>query len=146
MSERLLRNRSVIEEFRARKGVVGGDFAAVPLLLLTTTGARTGAERTMPMTYLAEGGGLVVFAANGGRPHHPGWYYNLLAAPKAMVEIGAGTYEVTASVLHGEERRRLWDRQLLRTPYFAGFQERAGREIPVILLTPAVTGRPPATA
>jgi deazaflavin-dependent oxidoreductase (nitroreductase family) len=137
MSERLQRNLSVIEEFRAHEGVVGGDFAGVPLLLLTTTGARSGERRTTPMTYLADGRHLVVFAANGGRPHHPGWYHNLLAAPTALVEVGTETYEVTATAPSGEERRRLWDRQLPRTPYFAGFQERAGREIPVILLTPA---------
>lgn len=135
MSERLLRNQRVIEEFRSHGGVVGGDFTGVPLLLLTTTGARSGQRRTMPVTYLADGSRLVVFAANGGRGNHPGWYHNLLARPTARVEVGKETYEVTATLAQGADRDRLWAQQLLRTPYFAGFQERAGREIPVVILT-----------
>jgi deazaflavin-dependent oxidoreductase (nitroreductase family) len=135
VSERQRRNQGVIEEFRSRGGVVGGDFAGVPLLLLTTTGARTGEPRTMPVTYLADGPRLVVFAANGGRENHPGWYHNLLAHAVAKVEVGTDAYGVTATQVTGTERERLWSQQLLRTPYFAGFQERAGREIPVVVLT-----------
>lgn len=136
MSERLRRNQAVIEEFRAAGGVVGGDFAGVPLLLLTTTGARSGEPRTMPMAYLADGGRLVVFAANGGRPHHPGWYHNLLADPRARAEVGTEAYAVVAADAEGAERERLWAAQLEVTPYFAGFQERAGRRrIPVVVLT-----------
>ncbi|GGW74359.1 nitroreductase family deazaflavin-dependent oxidoreductase [Streptomyces galilaeus] len=135
MSERLQRNQKVIDEFRSAGGVVGGDFEGVPLLLLTTTGARSGEPRTMPMTYLRDGDRLVVFAANGGRENHPGWYHNVLASPAARVEVGTQTYDVTATVLEGTERDRLWAEQLERTPYFAGFQERAGRLIPVVGLT-----------
>jgi deazaflavin-dependent oxidoreductase (nitroreductase family) len=134
MSERLQRNQLVINEFRSAGGVVGGDFEEVPLLLLTTTGARSGQPRTMPMTYLRDGARLVVFAANGGRENHPGWYHNLLANPGAGVEVGSQTYEVTATGIEGAERERLWARQLEHTPYFAGFQERAGRRIPVVAL------------
>lgn len=137
VSERLERNRLVIEEFRAAGGVVGGDFAGVPLLLLTTTGARSGEPRTMPMTYLRDGARLVVFGANGGRPRHPGWYHNLLADPTALVEVGTEAYRVTATVTEGAERERLWALQLPHTPYFEGFQERAGRPIPVVALTRA---------
>ncbi|MGF1429599.1 nitroreductase family deazaflavin-dependent oxidoreductase [Kitasatospora sp. LaBMicrA B282] len=136
MSERLQRNRLVIDEFRSRDGVVGGDFEGVPLLLLTTTGARSGEPRTMPMTYLRDGRRLVVFGANGGRPSHPGWYHNLLADPTARVEVGAEAHPVTAAVIEGAERERLWAQQLLHTPYFKGFQNRAGRLIPVVALTP----------
>ncbi|TWF82949.1 nitroreductase family deazaflavin-dependent oxidoreductase [Kitasatospora viridis] len=136
MSERLQRNQLVIDEFRSAAGVVGGDFEGVPLLLLTTTGARSGEPRVMPMTYLADGERLVVFAANGGRPNHPGWYHNLLADPAARVEIGTEAFPVTATVLEGSERERLWAQQLVRTPYFEGFQERAGdRRIPIVALT-----------
>ncbi|MGW2642552.1 nitroreductase family deazaflavin-dependent oxidoreductase [Streptomyces sp. NPDC001348] len=134
MSERLQRNQLVIDEFRSAGGVVGGDFEGVPLLLLTTVGARSGQPRTMPMTYLRDGDRLVVFAANGGRQNHPGWYHNLLANPAARVEVSAETYNVTATEVEGPERERLWARQLQRTPYFDGFQERAGRRIPVISL------------
>ncbi|WNM35907.1 nitroreductase family deazaflavin-dependent oxidoreductase [Streptomyces sp. Li-HN-5-11] len=135
MSERLQRNQLVIDEFRSAGGVVGGDFAGVPLLLLTTTGARSGEPRTMPMTYLRDGTRLVVFGANGGRPKHPGWYHNLLADPAALVEVGTEAYRVTATVTEGAERERLWAQQLLHTPYFEGFQEQAGRRIPVVALT-----------
>ncbi|WP_327291438.1 nitroreductase/quinone reductase family protein [Streptomyces sp. NBC_01198] len=136
MSERLRRNQVVIEEFRSNGGVVGGDFAGVPLLLLTTTGARSGELRTMPMTYLRDGSRLVVFAANGGRENHPGWYHNLLADPSCRVEVGTESYEATAAATDGADRERLWAEQLLVAPYFAGFEERAGkRRIPVVALT-----------
>lgn len=135
VSERLQRNQLVIDEFRSAGGVVGGDFEGVPLLLLTTTGARSGEPRVMPMTYLRDGERLVVFAANGGRPKHPGWYHNLLADPVADVEVGTEAYRVTAMVVEGTERARLWTEQLVHTPYFEGFQERAGRLIPVVALT-----------
>ncbi|MFD0275361.1 nitroreductase/quinone reductase family protein [Kitasatospora sp. NPDC127111] len=135
MSERQQRNQLVINEFRSAGGVVGGDFDGVPLLLLTSTGARSGEPRTMPMTYLRDGERLVVFAANGGRPNHPGWYHNLRADPTALVEVGTESYRVTATVTEGAERDRLWAQQLLLTPYFRTFQERAGRRIPVLALT-----------
>lgn len=135
MSERLQRNQLVIDEFRAAGGVVGGDFDGVPLLLLTTTGARSGEPRTMPMTYLADGARLVVFAANGGRENHPGWFHNLLADPLARVEVGTEAYQVTAAEAEGADRERLWAEQLPATPYFTQFQERAGRRIPVVVLT-----------
>ncbi|MFC4033015.1 nitroreductase/quinone reductase family protein [Streptomyces polygonati] len=136
MSERLRRNQLVIDEFRSAGGVVGGDFEGTPLLLLTTTGARSGESRTMPMTYLEDGARLVVFAANGGRENHPGWYYNLLADPSAQVEVGTEAYAVTAAESEGAERERLWAEQLGRMPYLADFQRRAGqRRVPVIVLT-----------
>lgn len=142
MSERLQRNQVVIDEFRSSAGVVGGDFAGTPLLLLTTTGARTGQAHTMPVTYLVDSDRLVVFAANGGRPNHPGWYHNLLAEPSASVEVGVDSYPVTAIEITGEDSERLWSRQLHHTPYFADFRQRAGRHIPVIALLRTET--PPA--
>jgi deazaflavin-dependent oxidoreductase (nitroreductase family) len=132
VSERLQRNQVVIDEFRSAGGVVGGDWAGVPLLLLTTTGARTGEPWTMPLTYLRDGERLVVFAANGGRGNHPGWYHNLLADPSCRVEVGTEAYQALAKETEGAERDRLWAGQLLVAPYFAGFQERAGRRIPVV--------------
>lgn len=137
MSERLQRNQKVIEEFRSAGGVVGGDFQGVPLLLLTTTGARSGESRTMPMTYLRDGDRLVVFGANGGRANHPGWYHNLLAHPTARVEVGTESFDARATISEGAERERLWNEQLRHAPYFARFQERAGRRIPVVVLARA---------
>ncbi|MEV6008229.1 nitroreductase family deazaflavin-dependent oxidoreductase [Streptomyces sp. NPDC051976] len=125
----------MIDEFRATGGMVGGDFAGVSLLLLTTTGARSGERRTMPLTYVKDGARLVVFAANGGREPHPGWYHNLLADPSATVEVGGESFEVTAEVTEGAERERIWAQQVARAPYFASFQERSGRVVPVVALT-----------
>ncbi|MFJ6938986.1 nitroreductase family deazaflavin-dependent oxidoreductase [Streptomyces sp. NPDC101132] len=137
MSERLERNQRVIDEFRAKGGVVGGDFEGMPLLLLTTTGARSGEPRTSPMAYLRDGDRLVVFAANGGREHHPGWYHNLLAHPSAGVEVGKDSFTVTAAVADGAERERLWAAQLAVAPFLGDFQARSGRRVPVVTLTPA---------
>jgi deazaflavin-dependent oxidoreductase (nitroreductase family) len=135
VSERLRRNQGVIDEFRATGGMVGGDFAGVYLLLLTTTGARSGERRTMPLTYQRDGERWVVFAANGGRESQPGWYHNLLADPSATVEVGTESFEVTAVVTEGAERERLWNQQVARAPYFAGFQKQSGRVVPVVALT-----------
>lgn len=135
MDERLRRNQLVIEEFRSAEGVVGGDYEGVPLLLLTTRGARSGEPRTMPLTYLTDGTRLVVFAANGGRRNHPGWYHNLLADPAPSVEVNTRTYQVTATEVEGDERDRLWAEQLKATPYFGHFQDTAGRRTPVVALT-----------
>ncbi|MFI8104279.1 nitroreductase family deazaflavin-dependent oxidoreductase [Streptomyces sp. NPDC086023] len=137
MSERLEHNQRVIDEFRATGGVVGGDFEGMPLLLLTTTGARSGKPRTSPMAYLRDGDRLVVFAANGGRENRPGWYHNLLADPSAGVEVGKESFTVTAAVAEGAERERLWAAQLAVAPFLADFQARSGRRVPVVTLTPA---------
>lgn len=78
------------------------------LLLLTTTGARSGQPHTTPMIYREDGTRLVVFAANGGAENNPGWYHNLLANPLALAEVGKETYQVTAAEAEGAERERLW--------------------------------------
>ncbi|MCP2258861.1 deazaflavin-dependent oxidoreductase, nitroreductase family [Streptoalloteichus tenebrarius] len=129
-------NQRVIEEFRANGGVVGGPFAGQPLLLLTTTGARTGLARTTPAVYLADGPDrLVVFASNGGSPTPPAWYHNLLAHPEAVVEISTRVHRVRATEATGAERDRLWARQVAADPRFATFQARTSRRIPVMVLT-----------
>lgn len=129
-------NQRVIEEFRARQGRVGGVFEGQPLLLLTTTGARSGLPRTNPAVYLPDGEDrLAVFASNGGAPAAPAWYHNLAARPEATVEVGDRAYRVRAREATGAERERLWDRQVAADPQFADFQERAGRRIPVLVLT-----------
>jgi deazaflavin-dependent oxidoreductase (nitroreductase family) len=127
-------SRRVIEEFRRNEGRVGGDFADVPLLLLTTMGARTGQRRTWPVTYLRDGARLVVSAANGGRPTHPGWYHNLLVNPQVTVEVGTETFEATASLVTGAQRQLLWDRLAAARPILARLQAGTDRLIPVIAL------------
>jgi deazaflavin-dependent oxidoreductase (nitroreductase family) len=127
-------NSSVIEEFRANGGKVGGPFDGAPLLLLHTTGARTGAARINPMMYLADGGRMYVFASKGGAPDNPDWYHNLLAHPRATVEVGEEQFEVDATVLTGAERDEIYQRQASRYPCFAEYQEKTTRIIPVVAL------------
>lgn len=137
--ERQESNRAVIEEFRANRGNVGGPFAQMTLLLLTTVGARTGQQRTWPLNFLADGDRWVVVAGNGGRPTRPGWYHNLVAHPNATIELGAEsgteTIEVVATILDGDERAKLWDTQVARVPSLAKMQETAPGPIPVVALT-----------
>ncbi len=127
-------NRQTIEEFRANGGKVGGMWEGKPLLLLTTTGAKSGQRRTNPTMYLRDGDRLLVFASRGGTPTNPDWYYNLLAHPEVTVEVGSETYAATATVLSGEERDRLYAKQAGLYPQFAEYQAKTTRQIPVIAL------------
>src|ERR1700716_4166481 len=101
-------NRKLIEEFRANRNKTDGPFAGRPLLLLTTTGAKSGQSRTSPMMYVKDGDRLLVIASNIGAPKHPAWYHNLVAHPDVTVEVGADRFDATAVVTGGEERERLW--------------------------------------
>jgi deazaflavin-dependent oxidoreductase (nitroreductase family) len=132
-------NTKIIEEFRANGGRVGGQFEGAPLLLLHTTGAKSGAERVNPVMYQADGDDLIVFASKAGAPTNPDWYHNLRANPNATVEVGTETVEVVARVAEGEERDRIWTRQKERFPGFADYEEKTTRQIPVVVLerTPA---------
>jgi deazaflavin-dependent oxidoreductase (nitroreductase family) len=127
-------NRQTIEAFRANGGKVGGMWEGRPLLLLTTTGAKSGKRRTTPVMYLHDGDRLLVFASKGGAPANPAWYHNLLAHPEVTIEVGTETYEATATPLTGEERDRLYARQAELYPQFGQYQARATRKIPVIAL------------
>jgi deazaflavin-dependent oxidoreductase (nitroreductase family) len=133
MSDRVARNRQVIEEYRSSGGEVA-EFAGTPLLLLTHTGARSGRSYTSPVGYLRDRDRYVVFAANGGRPGNPGWYHNLVANPEAVVEVGRESFPVVATLLDGDERERVWRAQLDAAPLFADLQSRTDRTIPVIAL------------
>jgi deazaflavin-dependent oxidoreductase (nitroreductase family) len=127
-------NRQTIEQFRANKGKVGGFWEGKPLLLLTTTGAKSGKRRTTPTMYLRDGDRLLIFASKNGAPTHPAWYHNLVAHPQVTIEVGSETYEATATVLKGEERDRLYARQAELYPQFGEYQTRTTRRIPVIAL------------
>lgn len=127
-------NRPIIEEFRANGGKVGGQFANVPLLLLTTTGARSGRAHTSPLAYTKDGNRIVVIASKAGAPTNPAWYHNLLAYPTATVELGSERFQVKAVLTTGEERQRLFNRQAEQMPLFAGYQKKTTRQIPVIVL------------
>jgi deazaflavin-dependent oxidoreductase (nitroreductase family) len=127
-------NRAIIEEFRANEGRVGGPFEGAPVLLLTTTGAKSGQARTTPVMYLPDGERMVVFASKGGAPSNPAWYHNLVANPAAKVEVGSDAVDVNAVVTSGEERERLFRRQAERYPQFADYAQKTTREIPVVAL------------
>ena len=127
-------NTRIIEEFRANGGKVGGQFAGAPLLLLHTTGANTGQARVNPMMYLADGNDHVVFASKAGAPTNPDWYHNLVANPRASIEVGDQTFNVVARVAEGETRERLWSRQKELYPGFADYEAKTTRQIPVVIL------------
>ena len=128
-------NLQLIEEFRASRHQAGGPFEKRQLLVLTTTGARSGQRHSTPMMFVREGDGLMVIASNAGAPQHPDWYHNLVAHPQVTVEVGTETFEATAVVVQGEERQRLWDSLVVAFPFFAEHQAKVTRQIPLVLLT-----------
>ena len=128
------RNRRVIEEFRANEGRLGGPFEGAPMVLLHTTGARSGRERVNPLMYLPDGDRIVVFATTGGAPDNPDWYHNLVANPAVTVEVGTETRPATARVAGPEERDALYAEQAKRYPHFAEYEEKTTRKIPVVVL------------
>jgi len=128
-------NLQVIEEFRANAGRVGESWEGRDLLLLTTTGRKSGRPYTTPMVFTRDGDRLLVYASKAGAPAHPDWYLNLVADPHVVVEVGAERYDATAAPLEGEERDRAFAAQAARNPVFAGYQEKTDRVIPVVALT-----------
>jgi deazaflavin-dependent oxidoreductase (nitroreductase family) len=134
MTDQNTYNRQLIEEFRANRGKSGGPMEGRPLLLLTTTGAKSGQLRTTPMMYIPDGDRLLVIASNAGAPVHPDWYRNLVAYPEVTVEVGKEIFEAIATVTEGPERQRLWTRVVELYPFFADHQAKVTRQIPVIVL------------
>jgi deazaflavin-dependent oxidoreductase (nitroreductase family) len=128
-------NDKIIEEFRANDGRLGGSWEGRDLLLLTTTGRKSGRKHTSPMVYVHDGDRLLVFASKGGAPSHPDWYFNLVADPNVGVEVGAEQFEATATPLPGEERDRAFAEQAAKVPAFQEYQDRTTRKIPVVALT-----------
>jgi len=134
--ERRARNLEVIEQFRAGGGRPPGEFfERQPLLLLHHVGAKSGAAYISPLAYLPDGDGRwVLFAANGARQNRPGWYYNLLANPETVIEVGTRTERVRSREVHGAERKAYFERQLRVTEVLGQFEQTKQREIPVLLL------------
>src|SRR2546423_8155942 len=127
-------NESVIREFRASGGVVGGELAHMHLLLLTTTDVRRGRRRTTPLAYQRRGERYVVIASNGGATTHPKWFRSLERDHNVTVEVGAERFPATARILDGAERDAVFAAIVARAPAAGAFQENAGRTIPVIEL------------
>ncbi len=128
-------NDKIIAEFRANGGRVGGNFEGAPLLLLHSTGAKSGEERVSPMMYQAIGDEWAVFASYAGLDVNPAWYHNLSAHPDASIEVGTETVEVAARELSPDEREPVWAEQKRRYPGFADYERKTDRVIPVLLLT-----------
>jgi deazaflavin-dependent oxidoreductase (nitroreductase family) len=127
-------NRKLIAEYRANGGKVSGIFAGAPLLLLTTTGAKSGQPRVSPLAYTTDNGRWVVIASKGGAPTHPDWFHNLRANPEVTVEVGTETFPARATVVEGVERKRLFDQMAAKMPNFAEYQRNTTRQLPVIVL------------
>jgi deazaflavin-dependent oxidoreductase (nitroreductase family) len=130
-------NQQIIDEFRGNAGVVGGPFEGAPLLLLHTTGRKSGQERVTPLVYMSLDGARAVFGSFAGAPEHPAWYLNLRAHPDTAIEVGPETVQVRARDAEGDERNRIFEAQKAAMPGFAEYEEKAGdRVIPVIVLEP----------
>ena len=127
-------NATIIAEFRDNDGKVGGQFEGATLLLLHSTGARSGAERINPLAYQAVGDSFAIFASKAGADTNPDWYYNVVANAACTVEVGADSIDVRARVLEGAERDQVWSTQKERTPGFAEYEQKTSRVIPVVLL------------
>ncbi len=134
LEEMLALNRNVIEEFRANDGKVSGMFANEPLLLLTTTGAKSGERRTNPLVHTLDGNRVVIIASFGGAPKHPAWFLNIRANPEVTIELPGETFTATALIPRGEERRRIYDQHAAEMPRFAEYQAMTSREIPVVVI------------
>ena len=128
-------NKAIIDEFRANNGVVGGQFAGAPLLLLSTTGAKSGLARVNPLVYLADDDRQVIIASFAGAPTSPPWYHNLLANPEVGVEMGSENFKASAGVLDEPERTELYAKMVEIMPVFSEYQSKTTRVIPVIALT-----------
>ena len=120
--------------YRATGGRVGHHVAGIDTLLLTTTGNRTGKRRTVPLLYLEDGARLVVIASYGGRPHHPDWYRNLEADPRAIAQVQGRIFDVVTETATGGDRDHLWSRALEAWPGYADYQAKTDRPIPVVWL------------
>ena len=123
--------------YRTTGGRIGHRAGSLRNLLLTTTGRKSGAPRTVPLTYMAEGERFVLVASNGGANRHPAWWLNLERNPRATVQVGARTIDVVAHRADGAERARLWPRLKEMNPFYAAYERITPREIPVVVLAPA---------
>ena len=129
-------NQRIMAEFRANNGVVGAPFAGVPMLILHSKGAKSGAIRQHPLAYQPRGGDTwAIFASKAGAPTNPDWYHNLVANADATIEVGSETVPVTARVLEGGERSEVWAAQKAASKAFANYEAATTRVIPVVLLS-----------
>jgi deazaflavin-dependent oxidoreductase (nitroreductase family) len=127
-------NRAIVEEFRANGGKVGGGFEGAPMVVLHTTGAKSGKERLAPLVYQQLDDGWAIFGSKAGAPTDPDWFRNLQANPDATIEVGTEIVPVTARVAEGDEREVIWSKQKELMPGFAEYEAATTRQIPVVVL------------
>ena len=127
-------NKQVMAEFHANGGKVGGPFEGSDVLILTSTGARSGQTRWNPLVYTRDGDRFIIVASKGGAPTSPDWYYNLVANGSGVVEIGSDVIPVEASVASGAERDRLYAQHAAKMPQFLEYAKNTTRTIPVVVL------------
>jgi deazaflavin-dependent oxidoreductase (nitroreductase family) len=128
-------NQAIIHEFRANEGKVGGYFAGANMLLLHTTGAKSGKPRLNPLVYVRDQDRLIVTASKGGADTNPDWYHNLRANPAVAVEVGTEQFQVRATAVTEEpERSRLYAKMVAHRSGFAEYEQKTSRKIPVIVL------------
>ena len=129
-------NTTIIEEFRANEGKVGGRFEGAPLILIHHIGAKSGTERVTPVGCFPQPDGrFAIVASNGGAPASPDWYYNLKAHPEISVEFGTETFAVAVRELEGAEREKVWLDAVGAAPALGEYRNKTPRTIPVLLLT-----------
>ena len=128
-------NQQVMSEFHAKAGKLGGRFEGLDVLILTTTGARTGQTRWHPLVYSKDGDRFVIAASKGGAPSSPDWFHNLVANPSAVIEVGADVIAVKAAIATGVERDRLYAQHAANMPQFLEYAKNTTRVIPVVVLT-----------
>ncbi|MEK7424724.1 MAG: nitroreductase family deazaflavin-dependent oxidoreductase [Actinomycetota bacterium] len=127
-------NATVIDEFRAAGGKVGGKFEGLPMVLITHTGAKSGAVRTTPLVCSVDNDRVVVVASMSGAPSNPAWYHNMVANPEVTVERGTDRYQARVVEATGDERARLFAQQAATMPFFDDYQAKTSRTIPVLVL------------
>jgi len=127
-------NKTIVDEFRANGGKVGGQFEGATLLLLHTTGAKSGQPRMAPLAYLTIDGRTIIVGSKAGLPTNPDWVHNLRANPRAHIEVGTEAYDVTARELPPEERAELFEKVTAVAPAFAEYQAKTSRVIPLFEL------------
>jgi deazaflavin-dependent oxidoreductase (nitroreductase family) len=127
-------NKSIVDEFRANDGKVGGQFAGANLLLLTTTGAKSGQPRLAPLAYFTIDGKLIIIGSKAGADTNPDWVHNLRANPAAHIEVGSDAYDVTSRELSKAERDGLFDKIVAAAPGFGEYQSKTSRVIPLFEL------------